>query len=71
MNERSGEARVEINGARLNTAQSMALRVACARLLDDIGCDPDVLGSDEHGRHMADTYRTSAREILAMITSRV
>lgn len=50
------EAEIIINGHKLTNAESMALRVQVANGLYDYA-DPDVLGTDEHGRTMTKLYQ--------------
>lgn len=59
------EADIEISGTKLNTGQSMAVRVALqsfAMFLAENG-----LGDDEHGKLMATGYLKAIAEINALI----
>lgn len=61
------EAEITIEGVRLSFGQSMALRVAASNFLTTLSHDPEALGSDEHGRHMAKNYRERLSEILKLM----
>ena len=60
------EADVEVNGAYLTEAQSMALRVAVGHMLMDLQ-DPLHLGDDDHGRFMVKAYKARLEEVQELI----
>lgn len=60
------EANITVNGTPLNSAQSMAVRIALTAFHSDM-TQPDALGSDEHGKKMANLYRERLAEVLKLI----
>lgn len=60
------EAQIVINGRVLTEAQSMTLRVAISDMVMRMS-DTNALGSDEHGRAMAQLYLVRAAEIERLI----
>lgn len=62
----SEEAEIVINGVKLDSRQSMALRLAVTNFHSD-NADPDRLGKDAHGRSMTKHYRERSAEILSLI----
>lgn len=61
------EPDIVINGTKLTSAQSMALRVAGTNFHSENVSDPDRLGTDEHGRTMTQAYRERSAEVLSLI----
>lgn len=66
MSDNAPEAVVIVNDVYLNTAQSMALRVAVGSMLMDLQ-DPLHLGDDEHGRFMTQAYKARLEEVQDLI----
>lgn len=62
------EAEITINGRKLSSAESMAVRVQVASALHDFA-DPDRLGTDDHGRSMTKLYRESLSNVQDYIMS--
>lgn len=66
----TGEAEIIVNRVRLTGAQAMLVRVACTAFADLLAEDPEMLGSDDHGRGMHALYRERAREVLRLLVGR-
>jgi len=59
------EPRIKINGVELTEAQSMALRVAAGKYVQEM--IEKGLGEDERGRSMAALYALRLREVEALM----
>jgi hypothetical protein len=60
------EADIVINGVKLNTAQSMTLRVAISMFIMDMK-QPNALGGDETGEGIRQGYLRNAGEVQGII----
>lgn len=63
---RDNEPEIMVNGVKLSSAQSMAVRVAATSFADNMGVE-DALGSDDVGRALAKGYRDRLSEVIAIM----
>lgn len=62
------EASVVINGEKLNTAQSLVLRVSIGMFLEELLNEKDWINYDEVGKSIREKYINRLKEVLELIS---